>query len=40
MDMQGNRLLAVSQQQAWDSLNDPEILKMCIPGCEKFADID
>jgi hypothetical protein len=36
MDMQGNRLLAVSQQQAWDSLNDPEILKRCIPGCEKF----
>ena len=36
MDMQGNRLLAVSQQQAWDSLNDPEMLKMCIPGCEKF----
>ena len=36
MDMQGNRLLAVTQQQAWDSLNDPEMLKMCIPGCEKF----
>jgi carbon monoxide dehydrogenase subunit G len=36
MDMQGNRLLAVSQQQAWDSLNDPEMLKICIPGCEKF----
>lgn len=36
MDMQGNRLLAVSQQQAWDSLNDPEMLKSCIPGCEKF----
>ena len=36
MDMQGNRLLAVSQQQAWDSLNDPAMLKMCIPGCEKF----
>lgn len=36
MDMQGNRLFAVSQQQAWDSLNDPEILKSCIPGCEKF----
>ncbi|MEI8399186.1 MAG: carbon monoxide dehydrogenase subunit G [Alcaligenaceae bacterium] len=36
MDMQGSRPLAVSQQQAWDSLNDPEILKMCIPGCEKF----
>ncbi len=36
MDMQGSRALAVSQQQAWDSLNDPAMLKMCIPGCEKF----
>lgn len=36
MDMQGNRQLAVSQQQAWDALNDATILKACIPGCEKF----
>ncbi len=36
MDMQGNRQLGVSQQQAWDALNDPMILKACIPGCEKF----
>ena len=36
MDMQGSRQLSASQQQAWDSLNDPEILKACIPGCEKF----
>ena len=36
MDMQGNRYLSVTQQQAWDALNDPEILKSCIPGCEKF----
>lgn len=36
MDMQGNRQLAVTQQQAWEALNDPEILKTCIPGCEKF----
>lgn len=36
MDMQGNRQLGVSQQQAWDALNDPAILKVCIPGCEKF----
>ena len=36
MDMQGNRQLGVSQQQAWDALNDPAILKACIPGCEKF----
>jgi len=35
MDMQGSRQLAVTQQQAWDALNDPEVLKACIPGCEK-----
>lgn len=35
MDMQGDRHLAVSQQQAWDALNDPDVLQACIPGCEK-----
>jgi carbon monoxide dehydrogenase subunit G len=35
MDMQGSRRLAVSQQQAWDALNDPAVLKACIPGCDK-----
>ena len=36
MEMQGNRQLAVNQQQAWDALNDPEVLKVCIPGCDKI----
>ncbi len=36
MDMQGSRQLGVTQQQAWDALNDPEVLKVCIPGCEKI----
>ncbi|MDB5860708.1 MAG: carbon monoxide dehydrogenase subunit [Ramlibacter sp.] len=35
MEMQGSRRLAVSQQQAWDALNDPQVLKACIPGCDK-----
>lgn len=35
MEMQGSRHLAVTQQQAWDALNDPEVLKLCIPGCDK-----
>ncbi len=35
MEMQGSRELAITQQQAWDALNDPEILKQCIPGCDK-----
>jgi hypothetical protein len=36
MDMQGSRHLAVTQQQAWDALNDPEVLKKCIPGCDRI----
>ena len=35
MDMQSSRQLAVTQQQAWDALNDPEVLKLCIPGCDR-----
>jgi hypothetical protein len=35
MEMHGSRHLAVTQQQAWDALNDPEVLKTCIPGCDK-----
>jgi carbon monoxide dehydrogenase subunit G len=35
MDMQGSRELAVTRQQAWEALNDPEVLKACIPGCDK-----
>ncbi len=36
MDMQGNRPLPVTQAQAWAALNNPDILKACIPGCDKF----
>ena len=35
MEMQGARQLAITQQQAWDALNDPAVLKTCIPGCDK-----
>ena len=36
MEMQASRALPASQQQAWDALNDPEMLKLCIPGCDKL----
>lgn len=36
MDMQASRQLGVTQQQAWDALNDPEVLKVCIPGCDRI----
>lgn len=36
MEMQASRQLSVTQQQAWDALNDPEVLKVCIPGCNSI----
>jgi carbon monoxide dehydrogenase subunit G len=36
MEMHASRPLAVSQQQAWEALNDPQTLKACLAGCEKF----
>ena len=36
MEMQGSKQLAITQQQAWDALNDPEVLKLCIPGCDSI----
>jgi carbon monoxide dehydrogenase subunit G len=36
MDMQGQRVLRVTQAQAWGALNDPNVLKSCIAGCDKF----
>ena len=36
MEMQARRSLAVSQQQAWEALNDAQTLRQCLAGCEKF----
>lgn len=33
MEMKASRQLSATRQQAWDALNDPEVLKLCIPGC-------
>ena len=35
MEMQGNRPLAVTQEQAWSALNNPEVLRVSIPGCDR-----
>jgi len=36
MEMSGEQLIPASQQQTWDALNDPAMLKQCIPGCESI----
>ena len=34
MEMSGEQLIPASQQAVWNALNDPQILKACVPGCE------
>jgi uncharacterized protein len=36
MDMAGERLIAAPRATVWEALNDTEILKSCIPGCESI----
>ena len=36
MTMNGEVQLAASREAVWDKLNDPAVLKACIPGCEEL----
>jgi uncharacterized protein len=36
MELQGERLIAATVEQTWASLNDPQVLKACIAGCESL----
>ena len=36
MKLSGSYKLNVSKENVWKALNDPNILKQCIPGCESF----
>ena len=35
--MTGEQLIQAPQQEVWKALNDPEILKACVPGCESIT---
>ena len=37
MEMSGEQLLPVSQEKTWQALNDLEVLRACIPGCESIV---
>ena len=37
MEMTGEQLIPLSQAATWKALNDPEVLKDCIPGCESIT---
>ena len=36
MTMNGEVQLAAPREMVWSKLNDPEVLKACIPGCEEL----
>jgi carbon monoxide dehydrogenase subunit G len=36
MELTGQRLIPAPVQRTWDALNDPEVLKACIAGCESL----
>ena len=36
MELTGSYYLKVKKEVVWKALNNPEILKQCIPGCESF----
>lgn len=43
MNLSGEHHIPASRQSVWDALNDPEVLKACLPGCEaleKTSDTD
>ena len=39
MEMSGEQLIPASQADTWAALNDPEMLKACVPGCESIERI-
>jgi hypothetical protein len=39
MTMNGEVDLAADRQKVWSMLNDPEVLKACIPGCEMLEKL-
>lgn len=43
MELTGEQLIPAPRQAVWDAINDPEILRQCITGCEtvtKTSDTD
>jgi len=37
MMMAGEVQLTANRETVWEKLNDPDVLKVCIPGCEELV---
>ena len=40
MELAGEQTIAAPRPRVWASLNDPEVLRACIPGCEDVVRVD
>ncbi|MGI0079627.1 MAG: CoxG family protein [Nitrososphaerales archaeon] len=40
MEMRETAVLDLPVSRVWRALNDPDILKLCVPGCEEIKVID
>jgi uncharacterized protein len=38
MELTGEIAIPASRERVWAALNDPEVLRACIPGCEEVVD--
>ncbi|NKB53506.1 MAG: carbon monoxide dehydrogenase [Rhizobiaceae bacterium] len=36
MEMKGTHLIQASRETVWAALNDPDVLRVCIPGCKEL----
>lgn len=39
MEMTGQQIVPAPQPRVWAALNDPEVLKACIPGCQSIERV-
>ena len=39
MELHGSVTISAPLVKVWDALNDPEILRQCIPGCEEVEQV-
>jgi carbon monoxide dehydrogenase subunit G len=39
MEMKGEQRIAAPRARVWEALNDPEVLRQCIPGCQSLEKV-
>jgi hypothetical protein len=37
MELSGEQVIPVARVEVWKMLNDPEVLRLCIPGCTELS---